>query len=212
MSSEDEMLSEAELAALREAIATAVMNARAGLGGALESDPAAYLRLVVTTRAAAAETSRLLRESIDGARHAGHSWETIGQLLGVSRQAAQQRFGNAATTPGTGAPVVGAPERRILSPLTALDEMDVLAEAGRHGWHSVDYGTLFHLVEASPWQWEHRRVLVSIGARRNRLHEEGWQLIKHMWFPWAYYKRRLEVPAEPEQDERASTATADAAA
>ena len=149
MSSEDEMLSVAELAALREAIATAVMNARAGLGGALESDPAAYLRLVVTTRTAAAETSRLLRESIDGARH---------------------------------------------------------------GWHTVDHGTLFHLVETSPWRWEHRRVLVSIGARRNRLHEEGWQLIKHVWFPWAYYERQLEVPAEPEQGERASTATAAVAA
>jgi hypothetical protein len=39
-----------------------------------------------------------LRVAVTGARHAGHSWEAIGRLLGVSRQAAQQRF--AATADG----------------------------------------------------------------------------------------------------------------
>jgi len=194
----DELLSAAEVTALREAIATAVLNSPAGMSTALQDDPQAYLRLVAATRTAAEETSRLLREAVDGARHAGHSWDSVGQLLGVSRQAAQQRFGTPASTVANTQPVAGAPARRVLSPLTAFDEMDVLAEEGRHGWHSVDYGTLFHLVEASPWQWEHRRVLVSIGPRRHRLHDEGWQLIGSMWFPWAYYKRRLDIPAEPD--------------
>ncbi len=65
-----------------------------GLRDSLEDDPQAYLRLVASTRVAAEQTSKLLREAIDGARAAGHSWDTIGRLLGVSRQAAQQRFGN----------------------------------------------------------------------------------------------------------------------
>ncbi|HZL05968.1 MAG TPA: hypothetical protein VFE45_11230 [Coriobacteriia bacterium] len=193
----DELLSAAEVTALREAIATAVLNSPAGMSTALQDDPQAYLRLVAATRTAAEETSRLLREAVDGARHAGHSWDSVGQLLGVSRQAAQQRFGTPANTVAN-KPVAGAPARRVLSPLTAFDEMDVLAEEGRHGWHSVDYGTLFHLVEASPWQWEHRRVLVLIGPGRRRLHDEGWQLIGSMWFPWVYYKRRLDIPAEPD--------------
>jgi len=196
--SDDDLLSTGETTALREAIAAAVLTAPAGLGAALADDPQAYLRLVAATRTAAQETSRLLREAVDGARHAGHSWDTIGRLLGVSRQAAQQRFGTPANSLGDVPPAAGEPERRILTPLTAFDEMDVLAEAGRHGWHSVDYGTLYHLVEASPWQWEHRRDLVSLGARRHRLQGEGWQIITTRWFPWAYYARKLDLLAEPE--------------
>jgi len=198
MSPEPEALTPAEESALREAIATAVLSVPAGLSDALQNDPRAYLRLVAATRTAAEETSRLLRESVDGARHAGHSWDAVGRVLGVSRQAAQQRFGAPATAVGDASAEPGAPARRVLSPLTAFDEMAVLAEEGLHGWHSVDYGTLFHVVEASPWQWEHRRVLVSIGSRRSRMREEGWRLIKTMWFPWAYYARRLDLPAEPE--------------
>jgi hypothetical protein len=34
--------------------------------------------------------------------------------------------------------------------------MSALENEGRKGWHSVDYGNFFHLVEASPFQWEHR--------------------------------------------------------
>jgi hypothetical protein len=195
-----DVLTDAEVSALREAIASAVLSTPEGLGERLDDDPAAYLRLVSATRTAAEETSRLLRESIDGARAAGHSWDTIGRLLGVSRQAAQQRFGTAATDPSSSAAAVEAgsgPRRRILSPLTAFDEMAVLEAEGRRGWHSVGFGTLYHEVEESPWQWEHRRVLVVAGAHR-RLEEQGWSRIGAMWFPWAYYSRRLDVPAEPD--------------
>src|SRR3978361_1613637 len=114
-----DVLTEAEVAALREAIASAVLSAPQGLGARLEDDPAAYLRLVAATRTAAEETSRLLRESIDLARAAGHSWDTIGRLLGVSRQAAQQRFGGAATAPPTG-PAGAGSHRRGLRPTTGL--------------------------------------------------------------------------------------------
>lgn len=191
-------LSRAETEALKESIAAAVMRAPVGMSKALEGDPQAYLRLVAATREAAAETGRLLGEAVNGARRAGHSWDTLGQLLGVSRQAAQQRFGTVPATPPGDGPDPDARARKVLSPLTAFDEMAVLESEGRRGWHVVEYGTLHHVVEASPWQWEHRRILVSVGARRHRLEAEGWVLIKTMWFPWAYYKRRLDVPADPE--------------
>ena len=35
----------------------------------------------------------MLRRQVDTARRAGHSWAAIGLALGVTRQAAQQRFG-----------------------------------------------------------------------------------------------------------------------
>ena len=187
--------------AVREAVAEAVLGVP-GLREALEHDPDAYLRLVATSRAAAEEAGRLLRESVAGARAAGHSWDTLGRLLGVSRQAAQQRFGGG-TAPGSAAPdgPDGAP-RRVLGPVTAFDEMAALAHAGRHGWHSVGYGTLHHVLEASDVQWEHRRVPWSPVRGRQRLEAEGWRLVGGSTFPWGYWARPLDVPAEPEHGVR----------
>jgi hypothetical protein len=37
----------------------------------------------------------MLRRQVDIARRSGHSWAAIGLALGVTRQAAQQRFGGA---------------------------------------------------------------------------------------------------------------------
>ena len=37
----------------------------------------------------------MLRRQVEVARRAGHSWAAIGLALGVTRQAAQQRFGGA---------------------------------------------------------------------------------------------------------------------
>ena len=186
-----------DAAAVRGAIAEAVL-ATPGGGAALDDDPDAYLRLVAAARVAADTSGRMLRDAVASARAAGHSWDTLGGVLGVTRQAAQQRFGTPAAPVGGPVPDgTGGPVRKVLSPLTAFDEMAALEREGRYGWHSVDYGVLHHVVEASPWQWEHCRVPASPGARR-RLEEQGWQRIKTMWFPWAYYARRLDVPAEPD--------------
>lgn len=190
-------LSTGEADAVREAIAEAVLGTPTGLRADLESDPAAYLRLVSASRTAAEETSRLLRDSINGARAAGHSWDTLGRLLGVSRQAAQQRF-SSATQPPMSTAEAGDPPRKVLAPVTAFDEMALLASEGRRGWHVVDFGTLFHVLEWSDRQWEHRRLLWSPGtAARRHLEAEGWSLVREVTFPWGYYTRELDVPAEP---------------
>lgn len=186
------MLTDAEAASIREGIADAVLSGPVGLRDALEHDRDSYLRLVEASRAGAEETSRLLRESIAGARRAGHSWDAIGRLLGVSRQAAQQRFGTPVGAAGAAGPD-GGPERRVLTPLTAFDEMDVLAREGRLGWHVVDFGPFFHVVERSDRPWEHRRVPFAIGARLRRLEAEGWIAVG-AWFPWRYLKRPLDEP------------------
>ncbi|WP_406087220.1 hypothetical protein [Streptomyces virginiae] len=185
------LLGPLEAARIREGIAAAVIGAPEGLADALEHDADGYLRLVDASRVGAEEASRLLREAVQGARAAGHSWETVGRILGVSRQAAQQRFAGA---PAPGAPTGGgasAAERRILSPLTAFNEMAALEEAGRDGWHLVGYGSFFHEVEASAHPWEHCRVTLSAGGRHRRMEAEGWIPVGAGWFPWRYYKRPL---------------------
>lgn len=174
---------------LREAVTDAVLSAVPGLREAMRDDPSASLALVHASRAAAEETSRLLQEAITGARRAGHSWDSIGRLLGVSRQAAQQRFG----VPGPPRPTAAG--RRVLSPLTAFDEMAVLEHEGRRGWHVVDFGPLFHVVEASDRAWEHRRAVWSPSVARG-LRAEGWMPVGEVTFPWGYWKRCLDEPAQ----------------
>jgi len=191
-------LTAAEATAVRDAVAEAVLGTPAGLRADLERDPDAYLRLVSASRTAAEETSRILRDSINGARAAGHSWDTLGKLLGVSRQAAQQRFSSTSQPAPVHSADAGQPARKVLSPVTAFDEMALLAAEGRRGWHVVDFGTLFHVLEASDRQWEHRRLLWTPGnAARRHLEADGWSLVRETTFPWGYYTRELDAPAEP---------------
>jgi hypothetical protein len=55
------------------------------------SDP---LVVVQALGVIAIENERLLHESVADARAQGHTWQLIADALGVTRQAAQRRFGN----------------------------------------------------------------------------------------------------------------------
>ncbi|GAA4623700.1 hypothetical protein GCM10023196_020930 [Actinoallomurus vinaceus] len=190
-------LTDDQAGAIREAVAEAVLTVCEQGREGLDDDPDAHLLMVAASSVAAEEAGRLLRQSITGARTAGHSWEALGRLLGISRQAAQQRFGASAVA-RDGAVASDGPTRRVLKPLHAFNEMEALAREGLRGWHAVDYGYLFHLVEASPHKWEHRRLWWPSRRRRRHMEEQGWELIVPSDFdsPWAYYKRRLDEPAE----------------
>lgn len=179
------MLDDAALGRIHDGVAEAVLTGSPELRDQLENDPDSYLQLVLAARAGAEETSRLLREAIGRARGAGHSWDAIGRVLGVSRQAAQQRFGEKA-----GPREPDSADRRVLSPLTSFTEMEVLEREGRRGWHVVDFGPLYHVVERSDQPWEHRRVPFAVGPRLRRLEQEGWIAVG-AWFPWRYLKRPL---------------------
>src|SRR6478609_11342483 len=177
-------LRDADPVDLRQALSATL----ARVAGADESEPDRdqLLELVDVTARAGTETRSLLSEAVTSARAAGASWDAIGRVLGMSRQAAHQRFGRALEqddTPGT----------RILGPVTAFSEVEALRLAGRHGWHSVGFGAYQHTLEHSSTQWEHRRIRVVATGTRTRLEEEGWQVIG-TWFPWAYLKRDTGTP------------------
>lgn len=185
----DLLLDDVRCDALRDAVTDAVLVSSPGLREALDQDPDASLTLVVAARVAAEQTSQLLRDAVASARGAGHSWDTVGRLLGVSRQAAQQRFGTPSPSVTGGAD--GRPERRVLTPLTAFTEMAVLEREGLAGWHVVEFGPLFHVMEASEHRWAHRRAVWSPGTIR-RMAAEGWMRVPGATFPWGYFKRRLD--------------------
>lgn len=143
--------------------------------------------LVIVERAVLAEQAGrdLLQQAVAAARASGHSWAAIGGVLGMSRQAAQQRFG-AVTEPEA------EPEVRWLGPVTAFDELAELELAGRLGWRTVDAGMLKHKMMRTGTQWEHRRVVWRPTAA---LEGEGWQVAVRA-FPWIYLVRDLGVPPE----------------
>lgn len=145
--------------------------------------------LAIVVRAAEAEAiSRdLLRQAVEAARAGGHSWAAIGGALGMSRQAAQQRFGSGDPDTPDG------DEMRWLGPVTAFDEMRELEIAGRLGWHTVEAGLLRHRMVRTPTQWEHRRVLWT--GPVSRMEKDGWQ-VGCRAFPWLYLIRDRGVPAE----------------
>ena len=187
-------------ARLRALLSEAVLAADPTLRERLLSDPSAHLDLVVLTVRARSESDELVRLAVASARSAGCTWEAIGAVLGMTRQAAQQRFGSAAQDDVADA---RTPEGRTtrLAPMSAFNEMRVLDRAGRYGWHSVGYGALFHIVMKSDQQWQHERVLP--GSRRRYLLAEGWEPFGSGWFPFEYFKKPTGVPAlpEPEQDD-----------
>jgi hypothetical protein len=87
--------------------ATAVLAHTQALAGILhrEDSQENALHLVSGAAAVKAGADRLLAASVDDARRAGATWQAVGSALGITRQAAYQRFGQA-TDPRTGRPVV----------------------------------------------------------------------------------------------------------
>src|SRR5659263_441695 len=118
---------------LRQLLSEAITAARPDLSERLGTDPAAHLDLVSLALAARSETDALLRAAISSARSAGCTWEAIGHVLDMSRQAAQQRYGGEdSALPRTGGKILR------LAPLTAFTEMRVLElpPVGADGVHA----------------------------------------------------------------------------
>lgn len=153
-----------------------------------------YLALVTATARVEAGARALLRSAVDSARSAGATWSAVGATLGMSKQAAQKRFATGATPADAGL----TRDERILGPVSAFDEMDELAIAGRYGWHSVEFGPWFHRVVRSRSQWEHARVSM-LTRKATAMSADGWQVIGSA-FPYTYLKRRLDRPALAEPD------------
>lgn len=156
------------------------------------TDPEDHLALVRRTAEADQTTADLLQQAVHAARAGGHSWAAIGSTLGLTRQAAQQRFGRTseATEPTEAS---DSAEERWLGPVTAFDEMRELEIAGRLGWHTVEAGLLRHRMVRTASRWEHKRVLWSGGL--GRYERDGWQ-VGCRAFPWVYLVRDTGEPAQ----------------
>jgi Protein of unknown function (DUF3887) len=89
--------------------------ARGLLGRLLSEESASPLDAIAFIQGAASEIGEGMQAAVQRARQAGRTWAEVGQVLGISRQAAFQRFGRPAD-PRTGQPMAssmlpGAAER-----------------------------------------------------------------------------------------------------
>lgn len=152
--------------------------------------------LVTQARASgldAAEVAAALRAAADEVA------PTVGDTGSGSGPGGEPGAGSGPAAPARpGADADDLPERTAkIGPVTLFNEMDKLAAAGRRGWRVVGSGTGMHLVARTGQQWEYRRVLASRATGR-ALEAEGWQRFSTGWFPWGYYQRHTDRPAEPD--------------
>lgn len=124
----------------------------------------------------------VLHRWVEAARRSGISWSEIGDALGISKQAAQQRF----RIPGTDADdePVGGGEKVVRYGAHAFNEMSILREEGRQGHELIGVGPLQLTFRRTDVCWEYRRVIGGSAA----LEREGWIEVAS-WLPFVYFKR-----------------------
>ncbi len=171
---------------LSEVLGRAVLDGGPGQEALDPDRPQDHLAIVERAALAEGVGRELLRQSVSAARGSGHSWAAIGGVLGLSRQAVQQRFGGAEEGEED-------PEYRWLGPVTAFDELPELELAGRRGWRTVGAGMLKHRMQRTDTQWEHRRVVWSRATGSYEV--DGWTVAVRA-FPWLYLVRDRGLPPE----------------
>lgn len=125
---------------------------------------------------------RLERQLVVAARWNGSSWARIGQAVGVTRQAAQQKY---ATEEGDH----GHPGLRRLGPTTRREEMLELTAAAVDGWlpsHSFHGYHLLRQTKCGTWELK-RRFIFSPPPPE----VDGWS-ISSIRFPDCFLVRQLQ--------------------
>jgi hypothetical protein len=143
-----------------------------------------YATMILAAHIAADESRMSLHRWVDAGRRAGMSWAEIGALIGISKQAAHQRFGSRDEA------IAAERDARVVRlGATAFNEMAILRAEGDQGNELVDTGMLQLIFRATPDRWAYRRV-VSAGPSA-ALERAGWTYVSS-WFVFHYYKRRID--------------------
>lgn len=145
-----------------------------------------YAEMILAAYLVADETRLSLGRWVNAGRRAGMSWAEIGGLIGISKQAAQQRFGDSEpprpdVAPGMISMRVGA---------TAFNEMAMLRAEGAKGRELIHTGALALTFQQSDRRWEHVRT-TGIGPNIAAMTASGWRYVSS-WFIFHYFKRPID--------------------
>lgn len=157
--------------------------------GSFEGETKSEFGVVITAaHIVSDEAGMSLRRWIDAGRRAGMSWAEVGALLGISKQAAQQRFGR----PGEDADAANDGEIVVRLGATAFNEMAMMRREGEQGRELVGTGALSLTFRQTDQRWEYRRTAGQMPGQGERMVRDGWTYVSS-WLPWNYYKRSLEA-------------------
>lgn len=147
-----------------------------------------FVEVIEAAHVVADESRLALQRWIDAGRRAGMSWAEVGDALGISKQAAQQRFRSDPST--SGAQKHDLIEVRLGT--TAFNEVGILRREGMKGNELIDIGGLALVFRHSDRQWEHVRLIaVSAPFVMGKMSRKGWIYVSS-WFPFHYFKRPLD--------------------
>jgi hypothetical protein len=147
-------------------------------------NPEGFAEAITVAHLVADEGRIGLHRWVDAARRSGLSWTEVGAALGISKQAAQQRFKPVDVEEPDGNS--GAQVVRLGA--HAFNEMAILREEGRKGNELVQIGALTLILRPTEIAWEYRR---SFGLVRNGA-SDGWIYVAG-WAPFQYFKRPISV-------------------
>lgn len=157
-----------------------VVEVRTHLGLAVQSyltSDSSGLDLIVGLTEMAKVADAMLAEAVASARADGATWAELGQILGVTRQAAHRRFGREVAPSSEGVAVMAS--RR--------DELRDINELGRRGYRLSSVGLRRLEMQFVGVPTRHARA-VGISAEAGRLVEEGWTIVG--WrFPDVFFCR-----------------------
>lgn len=157
-------------------------------------DKAAFAEVIQAADVVADESRVVLRRWVDAGRRAGMSWGDVGDVLGISKQAAQQRFRPEELAEGASPP----DHIEVRLGAHAFNEVGILRQEGLKGHELVGTGPLALVFRRSDQPWEHRRlVALSVSLVISEMSRAGWTHVSS-WFPFHYFKRPWVAADDPD--------------
>lgn len=156
-----------------------------------DADAQHFEGLIGAAAVVADESGKLLHDWVGTGKRAGLSWADVGAVMGISRQAAQQRFAPSSTFMSVG--TVGTDRDGLLvrSGMNAFNEVAAMEDEGRKGNELVGAAPFKLYFAPRDGRWENMRI--SALRRRSSVIEqyedEGWTHA-FTWSPFVYLTRR----------------------
>jgi hypothetical protein len=140
---------------------------------------------ILAAHLVADESGLVLRQWIEAARRSGLSWSEIGDALGITKQAAQQRFKSPSLETDL---EIHEGEEIVRLGATAFNEMSMLRAEGLKGNELIRTGPLILVFRPSPHNWEYCRRVGAVS--KSAMKKAGWSYASS-WLPFTYFKRPI---------------------
>jgi hypothetical protein len=164
-----------------------------------------FVEVIEAAHIVADESRLVLQRWVDAGRRAGMSWGEVGDALGITKQAAQQRFRSDPV-----ADAIRAPDLiEVRLGAHAFNEVGILRREGLDGHELVGTSALALVFRRSDHPWEYQRLIaVSAAFVMGKMSRAGWTHVSS-WFPFHYFKRPIarveDAPGGLRSDSRGQT-------